>query len=128
MKYAPVSGLSLALFNVLASSSMLFLSPFNFQLPPTKNFLPVMTAKCCFHQKIIGVENTRTISDRRDGEEMNSARVYIRLANKLRPPALAIGSRQHAYENKRNFIMVDNKSISTVHYGSFFKYFFRKIT
>jgi len=45
MKYAPVSGLSLALFKVLASSSMLFLSPFIFQLPPTKNFLPVMIAK-----------------------------------------------------------------------------------
>lgn len=81
MKYAPVSGLSLALFNVLASSSMLFLSPFIFQLPPTKNFLPVMIAKSvAFSRKQLTKETNGKTSRRRDSEETQSAGVYITLA------------------------------------------------
>lgn len=40
----PVSVLILALFKVLMSSPRLFLSPFIFQFPPTKNFLGDMSA------------------------------------------------------------------------------------
>lgn len=81
MKYAPVSGLSLALFNVLASSSMLFLSPFIFQLPPTKNFLPVMIAKsAAFTRKQLTKETNGKTSRRRDSEEIQFAGGYITLA------------------------------------------------
>lgn len=81
MKYAPASGLSLALFNVLASSSMLFLSPFIFQLPPTKNFLPLMIAKSvAFTRKQLTKETNGKTSRRRDSEEAQSAGVYITLA------------------------------------------------
>lgn len=53
--------------------------------------------KCYFYQKILDVGNKRRSSSRRDSEEIQSAWVYIALATKLRPPALAIGSRQHAW-------------------------------
>lgn len=90
MRYAPVSGLSLALFSVLASSSMLFLSPFIFQFPPTKNFLPDMIVKCCFHQKALDVGKRPKTSGRRDSEEIQSAGVYIILVCKLRPRRLPL--------------------------------------
>lgn len=42
---SPVSAESLALFSVWMSSPRLFLSPFIFQLPPTKNFLGAMAGR-----------------------------------------------------------------------------------
>lgn len=79
--HIPTLGSTLAPFMVLMSSPRLFLSPFIFQFPPTKNFL-VMIAFCCCRRCLLGIRTVPKVplgyssSRKESGRESSAPSIY----------------------------------------------------